>query len=69
MDFEAAADADEYLVASVIPYASGPKHKIRKLSKAELESFLHEYHRFAEELLAVVPDTDQKNTSMTGGNN
>ena len=38
MDFEAAADADEFLVASVVPYASGPKHKIRKLSKAELES-------------------------------
>lgn len=59
MDLEAAADADEFLIATVVPYASGPEHRFRKVSKAELESFLRDYHRFAERLLAVVPDMDE----------
>lgn len=67
MDFEAAADADEFLVATVIPHTSGRDHKIRKMSKAQLESFLSDYHRFAERLLAVVPDTDETSTADRKG--
>lgn len=67
MDLEAAADADEFLVATVIPYASGREHKIRKMSKAQFESFLSDYHQFAERLLAVVPDTNETNTADQRG--
>jgi hypothetical protein len=58
MDFEAASEAEEFLVATVVPKPSGPKHKLRRLSAKQLERFLHNYRQAGERLLAVVPDED-----------